>query len=230
MKTLGIIGGVGPASTAEFYLKISYDCQKRNDIERPAIVIASVPAPYEVERDIILHNKNGYTPFLVAEAKRLQKADADFLVMPCNTLHCDIEAIRNAVSIPVMSIVDTAIAYIRTKAYKKIGLMATAATVERNIYSDMFKRNHIDFQVPSAQEQEELNKLIVNLVDGKYLECDRKYLHGVIDNLKAQGVDCIALACTDLQLLKPEEDRNDIPIFDTMAILAEAALEEMLRT
>jgi len=228
MKTLGIIGGVGPASTAEFYLKISYDCQKRNDVQRPAIVIASVPAPYEVERDIILHNKNNYTPLLAAEAKRLQKADADFLVMPCNTLHCDIEAIRNAVSIPVMSIVDTTIAYIREKAYKRVGLIATAATVERNIYSGLFKSNYIDFLVPSIKEQDGLNKLIVNLVDGKYLEHDQTFLHGVIDSLKAQGADCIALACTDLQLLKPERDRSDIPIFDTMAILAEAALEEIL--
>jgi len=228
MKTLGIIGGVGPASTAEFYQKISYDCQKRNDVQRPAIVIASVPTPYEVERDIILHNKNNYTPLLIAEAKRLQKAEAHFLVMPCNTLHCDIEAIRDAVNIPVMSIVDATIAYIRAKAYKKVGLMATAATVERNIYSDLFTRNNIEFLVPNAQEQAGLNKLIINLVDGKYLEDDRKFLHNVIDNLKTQGADCIALACTDLQLLKPGKDRSDIPIFDTMAILAEAALEEIL--
>ena len=228
MKTLGIIGGVGPASTAEFYLKISYDCQRQNDVQRPPIVIASVPAPYAVERDIILHNKNHYTPLLVAEAKRLEKAEAHFLVMPCNTLHCDMEAIREAVDIPVMSIVDEAIAHVRTKGYKKVGLVATAATVERNIYSDVFKSNKIGFLVPNTEEQAGLNKLIINLVDGKYLENDRKFLHGVIDKLKAQGADCIALACTDLQLLKPEQDRNDIPIFDTMAVLAEAALKEIL--
>lgn len=228
MKTLGILGGVGPASTAEFYLKISYDCQKRNDMQRPPIVIASVPAPYEVERDMILHNKNNYTPLLVAEAKRLQKADAHFLAMPCNTLHCDIETIRSAVSIPVMSIVDTTIAHVRAKGYKKLGILATAATVERNIYSDAFKRSNVEFLAPSAQEQAGLNELIINLVAGKYLDSDRKFLHGVIDKLKAQGVDCIALACTDLQLLKPEKDRSDIPIFDTMAVLAEAALEEIL--
>jgi len=228
MKTLGIIGGVGPASTAEFYLKISYDCQMRNDVQRPAIVIASVPAPYEVERGIILHNENKYTPLLTAEAKRLQKAEADFLVMPCNTLHCDIEAIRDAVDIPVMSIVDTAIAHVKGSAYKKVGILATAATVRRHIYSAVFARNNIAFLVPNEQEQAGLNELIVNLVDGKYLEDDRKFLHGVIDKLKARGADCIALACTDLQLLKPEKDRRDIPIFDTMAILAEAALEEIL--
>ena len=228
MKTLGIIGGVGPASTAEFYLKISYDCQKRNDVQRPPIVIASVPAPYEVERGMILDNINGYTPLLVAEAKRLQTAGAHFLAMPCNTLHCDIETIRNAVEIPVMSIVDTAINYIKAKNYNKVGLLATAATVERNIYSDVFRRGGIDFLVPSAQEQAGLNKLIVNLVDGKYFDEDRKFTHAVIDSLKASGADCIAMACTDLQLLKPEQDRSDIPIFDTMAILAEAALEEIL--
>jgi len=228
MKTLGILGGLGPATTAEFYLKISYDCQKRNHVQRPPIVITSVPTPYTVERNIILHNLNGYTPLLIAEAKRLQQADADFLAMPCNTLHCDIAHIRNAVTIPVMSIVDTTIAYIQAKGYQKIGLIATAATVERKIYTSVFESSKIDFVLPGADEQAGLNELIVNLVDGKYLERDYKFLHGVIDSLKSRGVDCIALACTDLQLLKPEKQRKDIPIFDTMAVLADAALEEIL--
>ena len=230
MKTLGIIGGLGPATTAEFYLKVSYGCQERNNVQRPAIIIASVPATYEVERGMILHNKNGYTPLLLIEAKRLQNSGADFLVMPCNTLHCDIGLIRSTVAIPVMSIVDTTIAYIKTKGYKKIGIVATAATVEREVYTAVFKQNNIDFLVPAAQEQAGLNELIVNLVGGRYLQRDREFMHGVIDSLKAQGADCIALACTDLQLLTPEADREDIPIFDTMAILADAAVEEILKT
>jgi aspartate racemase len=229
MKTLGIIGGVGPASTAEFYLKISYDCQKRNHVSRPNIVIGSVPAPYKVEREMILQNVNNYTPLLLAEAKRLQNADADFLVMPCNTLHCDIEAIRGATTIPVISIVDTSIAYIRDEKYKKVGLLATAATVKRNIYSDVFEENNIEFILPSVHEQSILNELIVNLVDGRCLENNRQFVHGVIDRLKSQGADCIALACTELQLLKPEEDRDDLPIFDTMSILAEATVDEILK-
>ena len=228
MKTLGIIGGVGPGSTAEFYLQVSYGCQKRNEVQRPGIIVGSVPAPYDVERDMILNNINRYTPLLVTEAVRLQNAGADFLALPCNTLHCDIDIIRNAVSIPVISIVDSAAAYINEKAYKKIGLLATAATAERRIYSKIFDKNNIDYVLPEKNEQTGLNKLIVNLVVDKYLDEDRKFLHKYIDNMINKGVDCIALACTDLQLMKPEKDRNDIPIFDTMAVLADAVIDEIL--
>ena len=229
MKTLGIIGGVGPSSTAEFYLKISYDCQKRNHLQRPDIVIVSIPTPYQVERDMILHNLNNYTPLLIAGAKRLQEADADFLVIPCNTLHCDIEVIRRAVDIPIMSIVEESIAYIKKMGYKKVGLLATAATVEREIYSQPFRHNGIEFLVPNPEDQTELNKRIINIVDGKCLDCDRQFLHEVIHKLKAQGTDCIVLACTELPLLRPEREQKDIPIFDTMTILAGAALDEILK-
>ena len=228
MKTLGIIGGLGPATTAEFYLKVSYGCQQRNNIQRPPVIIASVPAPYEVERGMILHNINNYTPLLLVEAKRLEKAGADFLVMPCNTLHCDIEQIRSVVTIPVMSIVDATITYIKANKHKKIGLIATAATVEREVYSSIFKRNNIDFITPEEARQVGLNELIANLVAGKFLKSDKEFIHAVVDDLKEKGADCIALACTDLQLLNPEADRDDIPIFDTMAILAEAAIEEII--
>ena len=229
MKTLGIIGGVGPGSTAEFYLQVSYGCQKRNDVQRPAVIVGSVPAPYDVERDMILNNINRYTPLLTAEAVRLQNAGADFLALPCNTLHCDIEIIRGAVSIPVVSIVDSAVAYVKKSGYKKIGLLATAATAERGIYSDIFDKIGIDYVPPDADEQIGLNKLIVNLVVDKYLDEDRKFLHKCIDNMIMKGTDCIALACTDLQLMKPEKDRDDIPIFDTMAVLADAVIDEILR-
>ncbi|MCL2570608.1 MAG: amino acid racemase [Firmicutes bacterium] len=227
MKKLGVIGGVGPGTTAEFYLKIVFDCQECNKEHRPNIIISSVPSPYQVERDIILENKNGFTPLLVAEAKRLQKAGADFIVMPCNTLHCDIKHIRRGVKVPVISIVEETINYIKKNKFKKVGLMATMATVKRKVYSEIMKEQGIDFVLPSRKEQTQLNEIIIRLISGQYLDSDRDIIYSVIDSLKKQGADCIALACTDLQLLKPV--RQDIPVFDTMSILADAAIEGVLK-
>ena len=115
MKSVGVIGGVGPETTSEFYLKVIFQCQKLNTIERPSVVIASVPLLFEIERDLLSSNKGKerYIPFLVNEAKRLEKSGVDFIVMPCNSLHVFINEIREAVKIPVLSIVEETITYLK---------------------------------------------------------------------------------------------------------------------
>src|SRR5665647_1369744 len=101
MKSVGVIGGLGPETTAEFYLEVIFQCQKRNDKQRPSIVISSVPLLFEIERDLIESNtgKERYLPFLVDEARRLERSGVAFLVMPCNSLHVFINEIRESVAI-----------------------------------------------------------------------------------------------------------------------------------
>ena len=228
MKNLGIIGGLGAGTTAEFYLKIIFDCQKLNKVHRPLIVISSVPCPYKTESDFVLENKNKekYIPLLVGEAKRLEKAKMDFLVMPCNSLHCHIDEIRSAVKIPVVSIVEETIKHIQKNCYKKIGLISTLATVQNQVYEKEFVKNKIDFLTAEGLEQAQINKVIKNLITGIYLNSDREILLAVIENMKERGAEAIALACTDLQLLLPQND--NIPIFDTMSILANVSVDKIL--
>ena len=75
MKTVGIIGGLGPETTSEFYLDIVFSCQKKDKTARPGIIISSVPLPYQIEEDLILKNEGSerYIPYLTEEAKRLEK-------------------------------------------------------------------------------------------------------------------------------------------------------------
>ena len=133
MKTVGIIGGLGPETTAKFQLEIINFCSKNNKNQRPPILSWNVPIPIKVEEDLILKNKSKkFLPFLKNAAKILEKGGADFLVMPCNTLHIFIEDIRNAVNIPVLSIIDEAILTIRKRKIKKIGILATSKTISKN--------------------------------------------------------------------------------------------------
>lgn len=89
MKTVGIIGGLGPETTSEFYLDIAFSCQKKDKTVRPLIIISSIPLPWNIEEDSIGKNKGieRCPPFIVNEAKRLEKSGADFIVMACNSLH-----------------------------------------------------------------------------------------------------------------------------------------------
>jgi len=228
MKSVGVIGGLGPETTAEFYLEVIFQCQKLNNVQRPSIVIASVPLPFEIERDLIATNtgKERYIPFLIAEAKRLEKSGVDFLVMPCNSLHVFIDDIRNAVNIPVLSIVEETIKYMQQNDFTKVGLVSTSATVANNVYESKLQESNISFVTPDGLQRAKMDQIIQRLIEGIHLNKDRETITTTIENLVTQGVDCVALACTDLQLLLP--DSKEVTIFDTMKVLAESTVREIL--
>ena len=228
MKTVGIIGGLGPETTSEFYLDIVFSCYKKTKEARPGIIISSVPLPYKIEEDLIMENKGSerYLPFLIQEAKRLEKAGADFLVMPCNSLHVFIEDIRKAVKIPVLSIIEETVKFLKKNKFKKIGIVSTSATIQNKLYESAFEKNNLEYATPDDFQQAKMGKFILNLVMGQQKNSDREELIKIINDLEQKEVDCVALACTDLQLLIPKHPT--LKIFDTMKIFTDATVEKIL--
>ncbi len=228
MKTVGIIGGLGPETTAEFYLDIVFSCQKKENTARPAIIISSVPLPYHIEEDAIANNIGieRILPFLTKEAQRLEKAGADFIVMPCNSLHIFIEDIRKSVSIPILSIVEETVKFLQNNSFKKVGIVSTSATIKNKLYESAFAQSGIGYETPDDFQQAKMGKYILNLVTGQQNNKDREGLIQIIDEFEGKNVDCVVLACTDLQLLIPQH--QNLKIFDTMKILADATVEQML--
>jgi aspartate racemase len=228
MKTLGIIGGLGPETTSEFYLDVIFSCQKKDKINRPAIIISSVPLPYKIEEDAISKNIGieRCLPFLIEEAKRLEKSGADFIVMPCNSLHIFIKEIRSSVKIPILSIVEETVKFLEDNKMKKVGIVSTSATIRNKLYENAFIESNIAFEAPNDLQQEKMGKFIYNLVMGQQKNKDREELVKIIDGFEGKKVDCVVLACTDLQLLIPRHPT--MKIFDTMKIFADATVKYML--
>jgi aspartate racemase len=229
MRTVGIIGGLGPETTAEFYLNIIFGTYKISKEQRPGILISSVPLPYQIEEDLIERNVGGerYIPYLTKEAKRLEEAGADFLVMPCNSLHVFIKEIRESVSIPVLSIIEETVSFIKDKGYKKVGIISTSATIRNKLYENAFRDVGIEYVTPDDFQQAKMGKIIINLVSGQQRNEDREEIIKIIDTFDTKDVDCVALACTDLQLLIPKH--KNLPIFDTMEILSKSTIREILK-
>ncbi len=227
MKSVGVIGGLGPETTAEFYLAVIFKCQELNKEQRPLVVISSVPLLFEIERDLIATNtgKERYISFLVEEAKRLERSGIDFLVMPCNSLHVFIEEIRQAVNIPVLSIVEETVKYLRKNKFSKVGLISTSATVANNVYETHLREADVDFVTPDGLQRAKMDKIIQRLIEGQHLNKDREEILAIADDLISKKVDCIALACTDLQLLLPSSEK--VTIFDTMKVLIDATVREI---
>jgi aspartate racemase len=229
MKTVGIIGGLGPETTSEFYLDLVFSCQKKDRTHRPSIIISSVPLPYAIEEDAISKNIGieRCLPFLISEAKRLEKSGADFIVMPCNSLHIFIKDIRNAVKIPVLSIVEETVKFLKKNKFKKVGIVSTSATIKNKLYENAFEENRIGYETPDDFQQAKMGKFILNLVTGMQNNKDREELIKIIADFENKNVDCVVLACTDLQLLISKH--HTLKIFDTMKIFVDATVEEILK-
>ncbi len=229
MKTVGIIGGLGPETTSEFYSALIFSCQKLNKVNRPQILIYSVPLPYNIEEDAIARGKGEERclPFLLEAAKKLEKAGADFIVMPCNSLHAFIEEIRSSVKIPVLSIVEKTTNFLKKENILEVGIISTSITLNKKLYENSLVANGIKQIAPDDFQQAKIGKMIHNLVSNRYDNKDREELIKVINNFEKKGIEHVILACTDLQLLVPNHPR--LKIYDTMKIFADATVREILK-
>jgi aspartate racemase len=229
MKTVGIIGGLGPDTTASFYLDIINGCKQSKMINRPRICIANVPIPLDVEQDFILHNKgiDKYLPYLLEQAQILEKAGSDFIVMPCNSLHTFIEELRKQVGIPVLSIVEETVSFLSGKGISRVGIISTSSTSESGIYDTKMVQAGINHVKVSDQQQQAINQIISRLLKGHKSDRDFTTLVNIIDSLSGSGISDLLLACTDLQILDPVHPY--IKIHDTMKILADATVEHLLK-
>ena len=229
MKTVGIIGGVGPKTTAEFYLELISIAQEKEKTVRPSILMYSVPLLYAIEKDSILNatGEERNIPYLVEAAKILEKGGADFVVMPCNTLHAFIDDIRQGIKIPALSIVEETVSFLKNKDVSHIGLISTASTRRNKLYENAFKEADIIYEVPTDFQQEQINLIIHNLVMDDIVNNDRDVLEDIIQSFVDRNVGDVVLACTDLQLLKPTHET--IKVYDTMKILADATVDQILK-
>jgi aspartate racemase len=226
MKTCAIIGGMGPEATAVYYMKIMERFQSRKIY--PPVLMYSVPESFEVTDNLLKFSKNGSTRLaLVLKGLEVTQDNADFCVIPCNTAHIYIDEIRKNSAIPVISIVEETCDFLYKKDFKKIGILATKTTIDAGLYTNPLLSLGMTAILPDKDQQFAISEIIVRLVKGEKNQQDKVDLLETIYELKKNGAECIVLACTDLPLLIEKAD-GDIPIFDTMDILADAAVQEIL--
>jgi aspartate racemase len=227
MKTVGIIGGLGPETTSEFYLELIFSCRQINKIGYAPVLIDSIPLRFDLEKDAIAYGvgEERILPLLLTAAKNLENAGADFLVLPCNSLHKFIKDIRQAVKIPILSILEETAKFLKKQKIKKVGIIATPITTKSKLYEKPLKTNGIRSVIPDSLQQAKIGKLLHKIVSNRYDNKDRDMLLKVIQDFGKKKVKNIILACTDLQLLIPKQD--DFKIYDTMKILLDATVKKV---
>jgi aspartate racemase len=233
MKTVGIIGGIGPESTIEYYRQIivSYREQKP-DGSYPSIILNSVN--FKPLLDLILANKwSQVTQHLVGELEKLAKAGADFAVIAANTPHLVFDDIRRESSIPLISIVEATCEAAKALRLKRLGLFGTRFTMQARFYPDIFSREGIEgitLAVPDENEQSYIHDKYMNeLIDGIILPETRERLLTIVEHMKERDdIQGLILGGTELSLILRDATARGIPVLDTTRIHVKAIVTELL--
>jgi aspartate racemase len=230
MKTLGIIGGIGPESTIDYYRMIiaSYR-DKVQDGSYPSILINSINMTKMLDL-IGANDLPGVTEYLLNEVEKIARAKAEIGLIASNTPHIVFDEINRQSPIPLISIVDATCESVRARNLDKAGLIGTRFTMQGGFYSKVFSEHRISVVMPELDEQEYIhNKYMSELVVGKIIPDTRTQILKVVDRMieedKIQG---LILGGTELPLILKENHYRGIPFFDTTKIHVENAVAQML--
>ena len=157
---------------------------------------------------IIGKSKNSPVDILIKDAKRLEASEVDFLVITCNTAHYFYKEISESVNIPVINIIEETIKYAKEKGYKKLGILATTGNIQTKLYQNMCKKYDIQYLVLDDNRQKDLMDIIYkNIKSGK--DADMNKFNKIVDYLKDNDCDGAILGCTELSILKNDNNLDD---------------------
>jgi aspartate racemase len=231
MKTLGVIGGVGPESTIDYYKNlIAMYRERKSDGHYPQFVINSI----DLQKGINFLDANdlaGMAAFLLCEIEVLARAGADFGIIAANTPHIVFDDLAPKLPIPFISIVDAACEHAKTRGLKRLALFGTRYTMQSDFYQKVFRREGIELITPGPADQDYIHeKYFAELVPGIFLPETHARLLAIVDRMKSDhGIEGVTLAGTELALIMREESHNGVALLDTGKIHCQAAVDEMLR-
>ena len=234
MKTIGIIGGVGPEATVDLYRWIIRLTPARKDQDHIPTIIFSYPQIPD-RTEALLYGGEDPTPYLIKAVKVLEKAGADFIAMPCNTGHKFLPQVRKKIQTPILDMIKETRKFISQNYpnVRKIGLLATTGTIKTRVYHDVFEPKGFEIIVPSEKLQEE------NVMEAIYGEKGikagftddhpKELMRVVASYLHKQGSEAVIMGCTEIPLVLEDGDDVLVPLINPTRILAQAAVREALK-
>ena len=220
-KVVGVIGGMGPDATVDFMSSVIAFTKATRDQDHVRMLVDNNPA-IPCRQEALLGNGENPGPVMADMARGLEVAGADFLVMPCNTAHAFADAVRDAVSIPLLSIVDVTVAACRTHA--AVGMLATKGCLEARVYQDVFATAGSELVVPDDAEFTELMELIFAIKAGDRSSGIGGRMHRLAEALVARGATVVVGGCTEITLVL-HDDMLTVPLVSSTAELAQATAD-----
>jgi aspartate racemase len=231
MRRLGIVGGLGPESTIDYYKSlIEVWRRERGDDSSPPLIIDSL----DVRKAITLvtaGDLHGLTSYLVESVQRLASGGAELAIMSANTPHIVFDDVLAASPIPLISIVETASRAVVSRGMKRVALFGTRFTMQASFYPDVLRRDGIELVLPSDEEQAFIHDKYINeLIPGIFRDETRQHLIAIISAIKSRSpIEAVILGGTELPLILREREYDGVAMLDTTRIHVESAVKEMLR-
>ncbi|MDT8757667.1 aspartate/glutamate racemase family protein [Sphingomonas psychrotolerans] len=225
MRTIGLIGGMSWESSAEYYRILNQGVRDRRGPTASARCLLWSFDFAEIEALQHAGNWTALTERMTDAARRLEVAGAEMLLICTNTMHLMADAVQAAVSVRLLHIVDPTAEAIKAAGLHRVALLGTAFTMEQDFYKGRLRDVHgLDVLVPEAEDRARVHRIIYDeLVAGKVLPESRQAFRDVIERLVAAGAEAVILGCTEIMLLIGPDD-SPVPVFDTTALHAEAAV------
>jgi len=230
MRKAGIIGGIAPESTIQYYRLIVQGWRERNpDGSYPPVVINSI----DMTRMLALIGAGQLaevTAFLLAEIRALERAGADFAVLASNTPHLVFAELQAVSGIPLLSIVEAARDAAVAAGLRRVALFGTRFTMQGRLYAESFQAADVAVLIPAPAEQDFIHdRYMDELVAGIFLPETRDRLVAIIRRLRAEtGIDGVVLGGTELPLILPEPRYEGLPCLDTTRLHVARILDAML--
>jgi aspartate racemase len=229
VKTLGIIGGIGPGSTVDYYQTIiELYRTRKTDGSYPPILINSIDLQ-RVLGSVGAGELEALTTWLVEELQKLEGGGADFAILASNTPHIVFDDLALRSPLPLISIVGATCNVAMARGYKRLALFGTRFTMNGTAYPDLFSKQGIEVIAPDPKDLDHIHdKYVSELIAGIFLPETRAGLLAVVERMAERAsIDGVILGGTELPLLLRDPSHNGIAFLNTTRIHCEAAVERM---
>ena len=219
---LGVIGGLGPMATA-YYLELMIRMtEARRDQEHPEIIILNIPSIPDRTAYILGKSPDSPLPAMVELGKQLKSLGASVIATPCITAHYFHEALQEGIGLPLIHGIRCTAQTLRDAGVERVGLMATDGTVQSGIFQRQVEELGMELVLPGEEGQRGVMALIYDQIKAG-LEPDMALFAAIREELRRKGAQAIVLGCTELSLLKKQQDLGD-GILDALEVLAKESV------
>ncbi|MGL6106167.1 aspartate/glutamate racemase family protein [Romboutsia sp.] len=223
-KTVGVLGGLGPMATVYFYEMVVRMTEADKDQEHIDMVIVNKATTPDRTAYIIGESDENPCVDIIINAKKLENFGVDILAIPCNTAHYFYNEIQSSVNVPIVHMPRETAAYIKANGYKKVGILATRGTIKARVYQNICEEYNIEYEMLDEENQSLLMDIIYkDIKSGKAANMDN--FRKIISYLQTLNCDCVILGCTELSILKNDNNLDDKFYIDSMDILAQKVIE-----
>lgn len=226
-RTVGLVGGLGPESTIDYYRRILAAWSRVDPSSAPSIIIDSIDVQLALR--LVAVDRPALVEYLLDSVHRLAGADADFIAITANTPHIVFDEVAAQSPLPLLSIVETCLEEARRLGLRRLLLLGTRFTMEASFYHDVFARNGMEvIRLEDADLTWVHDRYVGELLAGDFRDSTREAFVALVERVREQAnLDGVILGGTELPLLLKGPRIADLPVLDTTALHVAAIVEHL---